>query len=74
MNPRPPFNIIRRSKYFRFPTVFGTAQDDIQFCSGLAIYPNDEETLHISYGVADCVSRVIRVPMSHVVKHMKFCI
>lgn len=72
MEPRPPFRIVAKSRNFKFPAVFGNSQDDIQFCCGLSVYPEDNANVYISYGVADCLSRKIRLPIAYVSKRLKF--
>jgi len=58
MNENPPFEIVRSSIPFTFPTHFNDWRDKIQFCCGLFI---KDKYFYISYGVADCLSFILKV-------------
>ena len=59
-DPNPPFGLLHVSEWFRFPAEYLDARDAIQFCCGCALQGDE---LLISYGVADCVGRILKIPM-----------
>lgn len=61
----PPFRILQRSRWFRFPQHYHDSRDMIQFCCGLW-HDESVDELCVTYGVADCVSASIRVPRRRV--------
>lgn len=58
----PPFALLRVSEWFRFAPEFRDERDAIQFCCGCAL-SDDKGELIISYGVSDCIGRVLRLPV-----------
>jgi hypothetical protein len=64
---RPPFELVDVSRPFRFASEFGSALDNIQFCSGLFIDRHGQGVL--SYGVRDCIARLLHFNLSEVLIH-----
>lgn len=58
MESTPPFAITKSSTPFRFPKYFHDWRDQIQFCCGIYL---EDHYFHISYGVADCLSFILKV-------------
>lgn len=68
MDATPPFRIITRSDWFRFPAHFHDERDNVQFCSGLA--RGDGDSFRVSYGVADCTALELTVPSTRILSDL----
>ena len=60
----PPFEIIKSGPLFKFPSEFGDARDNIQFCSGMTIH---DDSISLYYGVSDCIPKMITVKLSKLI-------
>ena len=62
LSARPPFAMLGLSPYFRLPAYFHSPLDRVQFCAGAAVDAAGEAMV-LTYGVADCVSMALRLPL-----------
>ena len=62
----PPFAIRAVSPPFRFPSLFNSSVDAVQFCTGIALHTHDTTKVILSFGVGDCVALSIIVDIETV--------
>jgi len=62
-----PFDLLAISPAFRFAPEFGNRLDNLQFCSGLRLEPGGR-TFTLSYGVGDCIGRVVSVKLDQALR------
>ena len=63
----PPHRLLAFSPPFHFPNYFNNANDEIQFCPGLALTSGGEE-LVLTYGQGDAAALSVRVELAKVLE------
>ena len=63
----PPHRLLAFSPPFRFPKYFNNANDEIQFCPGIALTPDGKE-LVLTYGQGDAAALSVRVQLAKVLE------
>ena len=63
----PPHRLLAFSPPFRFPKYFNNANDEIQFCPGIALTPDGKE-LVLTYGQGDAAALSVRVKLAKVME------
>lgn len=63
----PPHRLLAFSPPFRFPKYFNNANDEIQFCPGIALTPDGKE-LVLTYGQGDAAALSVHVQLAKVLE------